>query len=91
MGDPFPPGNYVPRAVHKDYFYEVCPQPTVIDSWEVNEKLRVNASVPASTILNKWVEKLNSIEDPCVEVAVGSFQIFEIWYVPIAHLLVLLF
>jgi hypothetical protein len=36
--------------------------------------------VGADVILEKWVEKLNSIEDACVELDIDSFQIFGIWY-----------
>jgi hypothetical protein len=79
IGSSFPPGDPAPRAVSQEYFKEVCPNRTIIDSMEVNEHLRLNVNVPALEIFEKWVEKLNSIEDPCVEIELESFQLFEIW------------
>jgi hypothetical protein len=38
------------------------------------------AEAGADVILEKWVEKLNAIEDPCVELNIDSLQIFGIWY-----------
>lgn len=80
IGGPFPPGDDAPRAVSKNYFYEVCPNRTIIDSGEVNADIRFDDSVGALQIVNKWVEKLNSIKDPCVEISQKSYQLFEIWY-----------
>ncbi|KAG1738934.1 uncharacterized protein EDB91DRAFT_1288158 [Suillus paluster] len=79
IGSSFPPGDPAPRAVSQEYFKKVCPNPTIIDSWEVNEHLRLNANVPALEMFEKWVEKLNSIDDPCIEMKRESFQLFEIW------------
>lgn len=67
----------VPRAVSKNYFNEVCVSPTVINSSDV---IPVMSKAGADEILDKWVKVLNSIDDPCVEVDVDSFQIFGIWY-----------
>jgi hypothetical protein len=41
--------------------------------------MRFDESVPASEIFEKWLEKINSIEDPCVEIDPNSDQIFEYW------------
>ncbi|KAF9219945.1 hypothetical protein BS17DRAFT_788327 [Gyrodon lividus] len=79
IGSSFDPGDPTPRAVSREYFKTVCPDPTVIDSMTINEHLRLDPDVPASQIFDKWVEKLNSINDPCVEIQQSSFQIFEIW------------
>ncbi|KIK49046.1 hypothetical protein CY34DRAFT_797425 [Suillus luteus UH-Slu-Lm8-n1] len=79
IGSSFPPGDAAPRAVSREYFKKVCPNPTIIDSWELNEHLRLDNNVPALVIFNKWVEKLNDIDDPCVEIRQESFQLFEIW------------
>jgi hypothetical protein len=81
IGSSFPPGDAAPRAVSREYFKKVCPNPTIIDSWELNEHLRLDNNVPALVIFKKWVEKLNDIDDPCVEIRQESFQLFEIWYV----------
>ncbi|KAG1845693.1 hypothetical protein DFJ58DRAFT_800499 [Suillus subalutaceus] len=79
IGSSFPPRDAAPRAVSREYFKKVCPNPTIIDSWDVNEHLRLDNNVPALEIFEKWVEKLNSIDDPCVEIKQESYQLFEIW------------
>lgn len=79
IGSSFPPGDAAPRAVSREYFKKVCPNPTIIDSWVVNEHLRLDDNVPALEIFEKWVERLNSIDDPCVEIRQESYQLFEIW------------
>lgn len=84
IGAPFPPGDPAPRAVSQEYFKKVCPQSTIIDSMEINEHLRLDDNVPALEIFQKWVQKLNSIDDPCVEIALDSPQLFEIWQVTYA-------
>lgn len=81
IGAPFPPGDPSPRAVSQEYYKKVCPNSTIIDCKDVNENLRLNDDVPALEIFERWVEKLNSIEDPCVEINLESYQLFEIWQV----------
>lgn len=81
-GGPFPPGGDAPRAVSKKYFNSVCPNRTVIDATEVNtEEIRYNKSIGASAIFDKWVEKLNLIDDPCIEITQNSEHVFDIWLV----------
>ncbi|KAG9309925.1 hypothetical protein JVU11DRAFT_9957 [Chiua virens] len=80
VGSAFGPGDPTPRAVHREYFHQVCPNPTILDSNEVvGGDLRYDNNVPASRIFDMWVEKLNSINDPCVEIQLSSPQLFEIW------------
>ncbi|KAG1743088.1 hypothetical protein EDB19DRAFT_1700006 [Suillus lakei] len=80
VGGALPPGDTTPRAVSKDFFNKVCPHPTIIHVTDVNDdRMRFDESVPASYIFEKWVEKINSIEDPCVEVDPKSDSIFEYW------------
>lgn len=82
IGSAFRPGDPAARAVHKDYFKRVCPNPTVLDSDAVvNGYIRYDDNIPASQIFDMWVEKLNSINDPCVEIQLDSPQLFEIWCV----------
>jgi hypothetical protein len=82
IGGPFEPGDDAPRAVSKNYFNDVCPpsKRTIIDTKDVNdEKIRYSKNTGASFMFDRWVEKLNSIDNPCVEIAHNSFQLFEIW------------
>jgi hypothetical protein len=67
--------------VSKNFFKQICPYPTIIGSQEINEHLRFDKNIGAGVILDKWVQKLNSIADPCVEILQESDPIFEIWCV----------
>ncbi|OCH92998.1 hypothetical protein OBBRIDRAFT_790721 [Obba rivulosa] len=77
VGGPFPADDPAPRAVAKEYWDAVCPEPTVISSDEVTRTLEVDAS--AETILEAWVARLNASEARCIEIARDSEQIFPIW------------
>ncbi|KAI0964553.1 hypothetical protein AcW1_001345 [Taiwanofungus camphoratus] len=77
VGDPFPPGDPAPRSVIKEYWDQVCPSPTIISSDEVTYSIDKDAS--ALTLFNNWVEKLNSVDDRCIEIDKNSGQIFSIW------------
>ncbi|KZT27662.1 hypothetical protein NEOLEDRAFT_1130722 [Neolentinus lepideus HHB14362 ss-1] len=77
VGDSWPKGELAPRAVRKEFFDQVCPERTVIHGQEVVSSLPSEA--PASQVLQAWMDKLNSIEDRCVEIDISSAQIFEIW------------
>jgi len=77
VGGTLPPGDTAPRFVSKDFFNKVCPNPTILHASDVNDDhMRFDDSVPAAYVFEKWVEKVNSIEDPCLQVE-GS-PIFEI-------------
>ncbi|KAG2362207.1 hypothetical protein BDR07DRAFT_1451277 [Suillus spraguei] len=55
--------------VSKTFFNKVCPNPTIVRVSEVNDdRMRFDESVPSSYVFEKWLEKLNSIENPCVEI-----------------------
>ncbi|EPQ60217.1 hypothetical protein GLOTRDRAFT_112923 [Gloeophyllum trabeum ATCC 11539] len=77
VGDSFPKGEVHPRAVRKEFWEKVCPERTIIHGSEVTSSLPSEA--PASQVMQAWVDKLNSIEDRCVELDMYSAQIFEIW------------
>ncbi|KAG8220778.1 hypothetical protein J3R82DRAFT_2210 [Butyriboletus roseoflavus] len=80
IGSAFGPGDPTPRAVHKEYYKKACPNPTILDSDAVvSGQVRYDNSVPASRVFDMWVDKLNSINDPCVEIKLDSPQLFEIW------------
>ncbi|KAH7908997.1 hypothetical protein BJ138DRAFT_1156325 [Hygrophoropsis aurantiaca] len=79
IGSSLEAGDDAPRSVSREYFKKVCPNPTIIDSAVINENLRLDDKVPALTIYEKWVEKLNSMDDQCVEIKRGTYQLFEIW------------
>ncbi|KAF8554311.1 hypothetical protein OG21DRAFT_1440550 [Imleria badia] len=88
IGSAFDPGDPTPRAVHKEYFKKVCPNPTIVDSGSVvSEYLRYDNNVPATQLFDLWVDKLNSINDPCVEIQLDSPQLFEIWLFGSARIL----
>ncbi|OBZ68590.1 hypothetical protein A0H81_11553 [Grifola frondosa] len=49
----------------------------MISRGEVHDALPSNP--PADVIIDKWLEKLNSIDDPCVEIVEQSGVLFDFW------------
>jgi hypothetical protein len=80
VGGAYPAGdsNEVPRAVSREYFYQVCPTPTVVSIRDVDIDGVYTAG--ADLVIETWVEKLKSMDDPCVEVEIDTPEIFGIWY-----------
>ncbi|KAN0088727.1 hypothetical protein V8E55_005784 [Tylopilus felleus] len=80
VGGPWPPGDQTPRSVSREFFHKVCPNPTVLSTSIINtEDMRWNDDIPASYIFEKWVEKINSMDDPCLMLDPNSPPIFEYW------------
>ncbi|KAI0964550.1 hypothetical protein AcW1_001342 [Taiwanofungus camphoratus] len=77
VGEPFPAGIQVPRAVAKEYWDEVCPSPKVVRNDDILASLGREST--AGNMIDKWNEVLNSTEDRCVEVAGDSYTIFDIF------------
>lgn len=79
IGGDLGPHSNVPRAVSREYFYKVCPNPTVIHPSEV--KVKEIPDYTAAQTLDAWVEKINSIEDRCIEIPKDTDRLFDIWQV----------
>ncbi|KAH7920519.1 hypothetical protein BV22DRAFT_1107628 [Leucogyrophana mollusca] len=80
VGGELPPEDHTPRAVSKDFFQTICPNPTILQVSEINDDyLRYDETVSAAVIFDKWVQKLNSIDDPCVQLDANNGQIFDYW------------
>ncbi|CCM05060.1 uncharacterized protein FIBRA_07266 [Fibroporia radiculosa] len=62
----------------KEYWDQVCPEPTVIKVEDVIESFG-DVETTAASLVEKWVELLDKIEDPCVEVEKNPRQVFELW------------
>ncbi|KAI0270423.1 hypothetical protein BC834DRAFT_967222 [Gloeopeniophorella convolvens] len=73
-GDPFPTSAGMPPAVIPQFFDEVCPNRTILDSAVVNGPL---AWASGATLMDAWIAKLNSVEDRCVEIAPTAPHIFD--------------
>lgn len=81
VGGPWPAGDHTPLSVSRDFFHEVCPNPTVVQTSDINtQEMRFSDDIPASYIFDKWVEKINSINDSCVMMDPNSDKIFDFWY-----------
>ncbi|EPT04541.1 hypothetical protein FOMPIDRAFT_1156780 [Fomitopsis schrenkii] len=78
VGAPFAMDPHAPRAVMKEFWDKVCPNATVIRNDDVLAMMDTDPTT-ASLTLTKWLEVLDAIEDPCVEVAQDPRQIFDIW------------
>ncbi|KAH7885776.1 hypothetical protein F5I97DRAFT_2022601 [Phlebopus sp. FC_14] len=75
VGGQLPPGDYTPRAVSKDFFYQVCPNPTILSVSDVGGYVDTDT---VEFIADKWVQKINSIEDPCLQFADTKEQVFNV-------------
>ena len=62
----------------KEFWDKVCPNATVIRNDDVLAMMDTDPTTASST-LKKWLEVLDAIEDPCVEVTQDPRQIFDIW------------
>ncbi|KAG9309932.1 hypothetical protein JVU11DRAFT_6199 [Chiua virens] len=80
VGDPWPAGDRTPLSVSKDFFLNVCPNPTILRVSDINtDKIRFNGDISAAYIFEKWVEVINSVEDPCLMLEPDDNPIFEYW------------
>ncbi|KAH9934094.1 uncharacterized protein BXZ73DRAFT_46087 [Epithele typhae] len=74
-GDPLPAGNHAPQAVSREYYQKLCPKPKVYIREDVHD--HISSENNAKQITDGWVAKLKSTEDPCVQTALGSGQLFN--------------
>ncbi|KAH9896922.1 hypothetical protein C8Q73DRAFT_642760 [Cubamyces lactineus] len=72
VGGEFPPGDAAPRSVTPEYFYEVCPNRTIIGSYTVNDAL-VDPS--AEALVQAWADKM--APHRCVEIEQSPPEIFD--------------
>jgi hypothetical protein len=63
--------------VTKEWFNAICPNPTVLNTETVIKDPTENLG--ADILIDRWVEKLKSIDDVCLELDWSSHQIFSIW------------
>ncbi len=58
IGAPFGPESDVPRAVSLEFFREQCPEPLVLTTNAVKDRL---GSAEASEILQTWIKEIDAI------------------------------
>ncbi|KAH9885452.1 hypothetical protein C8Q73DRAFT_304313 [Cubamyces lactineus] len=75
VGAPFPAGDPTPLAVHRDYFDHVCPKKVTFIREDISEIIDFKNS--AKEIIDGWHDKLADVEEPCVQTAPNSGQIFN--------------
>ena len=78
VGAPFAPPAPVPPAVIPAFFHNVCETKTVINPSEVNGQI---PDASAATLVQAWVDKLNQVDNRCVEIEAKTQQIFDFWSV----------
>ena len=67
----------VPRAVSSEYFKQVCPEPRLIDTTPISDKLGWPTTTNA--IISAWVEEFEKLKDErCIEIQHGTGKIFNI-------------
>ncbi|OSD08075.1 hypothetical protein PYCCODRAFT_1430264 [Trametes coccinea BRFM310] len=72
VGGAFPLGTHIPRAVVPEYFYQICQDPVVISSSDVNGAL-YNPS--AETLIQEWTNRM--APHRCVEVELSPPEVFD--------------
>ncbi|EIW79008.1 hypothetical protein CONPUDRAFT_59208, partial [Coniophora puteana RWD-64-598 SS2] len=77
VGGNMPPGYTSPLAVSSGFFRKVCPNPAIVNVKDVNTHDMIY-SAPASSILETWIQTINSIDDPCIKLANKS-RLLTIW------------
>ena len=81
VGGSWPHGDQTPLSVSREFFHKVCPNPTVLHTSHINsEEVRFNDDILASYLFEKWVEKINLMDDPCIMLDPSGNAIFEYWY-----------
>ncbi|PCH36114.1 hypothetical protein WOLCODRAFT_81482 [Wolfiporia cocos MD-104 SS10] len=76
VGEPFANESaQSPRAVNREFWHKVCPNPRIINRKDV--LAAVGSRPTAQTLIDKWVELLDSADDPCVEVPRLPTTIFD--------------
>ncbi|KAI0668470.1 hypothetical protein C8Q78DRAFT_979670 [Trametes maxima] len=70
VGDAFPHGEHRSPAISKLYFEQICQSKTTLYPSGVYGE----AGMPFATsqIVHKWVQKLNRLQDPCVQTTPGE-------------------
>lgn len=69
-------GDNTPLAVHKKFYDQICPRPTIVDTQDVIRRM-ADDRPSAKKILDYWAEYLRIIDDPCVEVGRHAERIFD--------------
>ncbi|KAI0332570.1 hypothetical protein GY45DRAFT_1320769 [Cubamyces sp. BRFM 1775] len=78
VGDPMPAGVDAPRAVSRTYYEKVCAgQKVVIPRGEVLDSLPSPANLNAQAITDAWLDKLATIDSPCVESKKETDQLYN--------------
>ncbi|KAI0668526.1 hypothetical protein C8Q78DRAFT_1098866 [Trametes maxima] len=74
-GGTFPPGDPSPLAISEEYWHATCEhRKRIILRGEVHGNL---SSWYTSAIVDGWVQKLDSIEEPCVEAGSDGGALFD--------------
>ncbi|GJE88479.1 O-fucosyltransferase family protein [Phanerochaete sordida] len=76
VGGPFFDNDGTPRAVVKEYWDLICPNPTIVRADEIRELRGEGAD--ARKIIDAWVNHIKDIDDPCIKVERHSGSIFHI-------------
>lgn len=68
-----PKGSSVPRAVHTEYFHQVCPpeEQTVLSGQDVLPGIR---RATAQQLIEAWVAKLDQVDARCVVIDKWVFR-----------------
>ncbi|THV02287.1 hypothetical protein K435DRAFT_921704 [Dendrothele bispora CBS 962.96] len=74
IGDPFETEMNASPAVSSEYFRSVCPEPRIIELKDYRPNWKDGLE-----IMDRWVNEINSIDDPCIEFSRDSPPLFDLW------------
>lgn len=74
VGEPWPAGDLAPLSVSRLYYEKMCPDPVVYVREDVHSHLKEIYN--NKEITERWVAKLNSNNNPCMQTARDSGPIY---------------
>ncbi|KAH8099844.1 hypothetical protein BXZ70DRAFT_222109 [Cristinia sonorae] len=84
VGGAFPHGDSSPRSVREEYFRRVCPEPAQINGKEIVDQYVFGST---TVLIEKWLEKLQSVDNRCVEITQGTSAPFTEWTFGMSYVL----
>ena len=79
MGTDVDPPGAIPRAIPKEYWDIVCPDPVVIKGDDFLWEMGVRDS-SALEITEAFIEYVNRLNAQCVEIKDETWNVYDLWY-----------
>ncbi|KAI0341380.1 hypothetical protein BDW22DRAFT_1377377 [Trametopsis cervina] len=77
VGGPFPKNDSMLRAIKKTYWHQICPEPYKVRKEDINPTMPDQPT--ALTMLNTWIDVINKIDNPCVQIDGYDSRVFDMY------------